>query len=113
MSHYVRIKIFTERGKENATVEIPRFGKRSIGDVAGRTIKADGTIVELKKDSIFDRELAKTKGFKAHGKTFVLPNVEVGDIIEYQYKETRENEVAHICGCISSARSRCGRWRII
>src|SRR4051812_33249942 len=37
MSHYVRIKIFTERGKEqNATVEIPRFGKRSIGEVAAR-----------------------------------------------------------------------------
>src|SRR4051794_34176820 len=35
MNHYVRIKIFTERGKEqHATVEIPRFGKRSIKEVA-------------------------------------------------------------------------------
>jgi hypothetical protein len=95
MNHYIRIKIFTERGKEQfATVEIPRTGKRSISDVAARTIKADGSIIDLKKDSIFDRELVQTKGLKLRGKTFALPNVEVGDIIEYQYKETRENEIA-------------------
>ena len=28
------------------------------------------------------------------GKTFALPNVEVGDIIEYRYRETREGETA-------------------
>ena len=44
MNHYIRIKIFTDLGREKyATVEIPRFGKRSISDVAGRTIKPDGT----------------------------------------------------------------------
>ena len=95
MAHYIRIKIFTERGKEqNATVEIPRFGKRHILDIAARTIKPDGSIVELKKDSIFDRDLVKTKGLKLKGKTFVLPNVEVGDIIEYRYREARDGEVA-------------------
>src|SRR5678815_4509177 len=71
LNHYIRIKIFTERGLENyATVEIPRFGKRSILDVAGRTIKPDGTVVELKKDGIFDRELVKTKNLKLRGKAF-------------------------------------------
>jgi hypothetical protein len=95
MNHYIRIKIFTDRGKEKyATVEIEQVGKRSISNIAGRTIKPDGTILELKKDAIFDRELVKTKGFKMRGKTFVLPNVEVGDIIEYRYKETRNNEIA-------------------
>ena len=95
MNHYIRLKIFTERGKEQfATVEIPRIGRRSISEVAGRTIKRDGTIIDVKKDSIFDRELVKTKGFKVSGKTFALPNVEVGDIIEYRYRETRDNETA-------------------
>lgn len=95
MIHYIRIKIYTERGKEQySTVEIPRFGKRSISEVAGRTIKSDGTAIELKKDAIFDRELVKTKGLKLRGKTFVLPNVEPGDIIEYRYRETRDGEVA-------------------
>jgi len=95
LTYYVRMKIFTSHGKEEqATVEIPRLGRRTIGDVAGRTIKPDGTIFELKKDSIFDRELIKAKNLKLHGKTFVLPNVEAGDIIEYQYRETRQNEIA-------------------
>jgi hypothetical protein len=95
MSHYVRVKIFTERGKEKyATVEIPRFGKRSISDIAARTIKADGSIVDMKKDSIFDRELAHSKRLKVRGTTFALPNVEVGDIIEYRYREVRDGEVA-------------------
>jgi len=91
---YVRIKIFTERGKElYATVEIPRYGKRAIMDVAGRTIKPDGSVFELKKDSIFDRELIKNKALKLHGVTFALPNVEVGDIVEYRYKEVRDDEI--------------------
>lgn len=95
MSHYIRIKIFTERGKEQfATVEIPRFGRRDIDNVAGRTIKPNGTIIELKKDAVFDRQLAQARHLKLRGKTFVLPNVEVGDIIEYQYKETRNDELA-------------------
>ena len=95
MNHYLRIKIFTDLGKEKyATVEIPQYGKRRIDNVAGRTIKPDGTIIELKKDSIFDRDLVKTKGGKLHGKTFTLPNVQTGDIIEYQYKETRDDELA-------------------
>jgi hypothetical protein len=95
MLHYIRLKIFTDRGKERfSTVEIPRLGKRTIGNVAGRTIKPDGTVIELKKDAVFERELVKTKGFRVRGTTFALPNVEAGDIIEYKYTETRDNEVA-------------------
>ena len=95
MNHYIRIKIFTDRGRDkHSTIEIEQFGNRRILDVAGRTIKANGAIVELKKDGIFDRELVKTKSFKARGKSFTLPNVEVGDIIEYRYKEVRNNEIA-------------------
>ena len=96
LNHYLRVKVFTDRGKEKfSTVEIEHFGKRRIGDVKGRTIKPDGTIIDLKKDAIFERELAKTKGFKARGTTFALPNVEVGDIVEYQYREYRDNELAN------------------
>lgn len=95
MIHYIRIKIFTDRGKEQfATVEIEQPGKNFISDVAGRTIKPDGTVIELKKDSIFDRNLAKSKRFKVRGKSFALPNVEAGDIIEYRYKEVRDDEIA-------------------
>ena len=75
MNHYIRIKIFTDLGREKyATVEIPRYGKRFISDVAGRTIKPDGTIIDLKKDAIY-RELVKTKGLKLQGKTWRLASL--------------------------------------
>jgi hypothetical protein len=95
LTHYIRIKIFTDRGKEKySTVEIEQPKSYTIANVAGRTIKANGTIQELKKDAVFERDLAKTKGVNLKGKSFTLPNVETGDIIEYQYKETRHDEIA-------------------
>src|SRR5690349_17232610 len=44
---YVRLKIFTARGKEFGNVQLPYFGKEHIFDVQGRTIHPDGSIVEL------------------------------------------------------------------
>jgi hypothetical protein len=52
LSHYVRIKIFNERGRDaQSKVDIPELKLRGrntkIKDIAGRTIKPDGQIVEL------------------------------------------------------------------
>src|SRR5579875_45223 len=43
VEEYVRLKIFSERGKDVANVQIPYFGKQNISNVQGRTIKPDGT----------------------------------------------------------------------
>ena len=83
-SEYVRLKIFTERGKASANVVIPYFRKSSVFNVQGRTIHPDGSIVELAKDSIFDKVLEK-RGFKTKVITFALPAVEPGSIIEYKF----------------------------
>jgi hypothetical protein len=94
LSHYVRIKVFTERGKEShGTVEIHYSGRTKIKDIAGRTIKPDGTILELKKDAIFDRTLAKAGGFKVKVKSFAMPGVEPGVIIEYRWREVRRSSL--------------------
>ena len=51
--HYVRIKIFNDRGREQqSTIDIPYAGKTGIQGVAGRTIKPDGSIIDLKKCQI-------------------------------------------------------------
>ena len=43
--HYIRIKVFTERGKESQSkIDITYRGRNRIIDIAGRTIKSDGTI---------------------------------------------------------------------
>ncbi|HZS06087.1 MAG TPA: DUF3857 domain-containing transglutaminase family protein [Blastocatellia bacterium] len=88
--HYVRIKVFTERGKEKqSTIELPYLDKWRISDVVGRTIKPDGSIVELKKDQVFDRTAIKFGGRKVKVKSFAMPGVEPGAIIEYRWREAR------------------------
>ncbi len=95
-SHYIRIKVFTDRGKESQSkIDIPYFGRYKIQDVAGRTIKPDGTIVELKKDAIFDREIVKVSGLKIKAKTFAMPAVEAGVVIEYRWREVRPYTMAN------------------
>ncbi len=99
-SHYLRIKIFTERGREaHSKIDIP-FGKDSdsnikIKDIAARTIKPDGSIVELKKEDVFERDIVKASGLKLKAKSFAMPGVEPGSIIEYRWREVREHESAH------------------
>ena len=95
-SHYIRIKVFTERGKESQSrIDITFAGRNRIVDIAGRTIKLDGSIVELKKDAIFERTIVKVGGFKVKAKTFAMPSVEPGVIIEYRWKEIRPGQLAN------------------
>src|SRR5215470_5997615 len=56
-SNYIRIKIFSQRGVENhSKVDIFYSNRGGVRDIAARTIKPDGSIVEMKKDAVFDRE---------------------------------------------------------
>lgn len=89
--HYVRIKVFTDRGRESQSkVDIPYLSKFvQIKDVAGRTIKADGTILELRKEDIFERDIVKASGLKLKAKSFAMPGIEAGAIIEYRWREVR------------------------
>ena len=88
LRNYIRIKVFTERGKESQSkVDIQYFGSNRIKDIAARVIKSDGTIVELKKGDVFDRTIVKTSGAKVKAKSFALPGVEPGSIIEYRWRE--------------------------
>ena len=58
--HYVRLKIFDEKGKEKASIiELPFSDKEHIMYVSGRTIKADGSELDLKKESVFERDLVR------------------------------------------------------
>lgn len=96
LSHYVRIKIFTERGREqHSKVDIPYLSRVKIKDIAARTIKPDGMIVELAKDDILEKTVIKTNGLKLRTKTFAFPGIEPGAIIEYKWKEVISNASAN------------------
>ncbi len=96
-THYLRVKVFTERGKESQSkIDIHYLNGVSVRDIAGRTIKPDGTIVELKKDAIFDREIVKFGRLKLKAKSFVMPAIEPGAIIEYRWREVYEYETNYV-----------------
>ena len=96
LRHYVRIKVFTERGRESQSkIDIPYLGNWSIKDIAARTIKPDGSIVEVKKEDILERVIVKDGGTKVKAKSFALPAVEPGSIIEYRWREVRNDQLAY------------------
>lgn len=90
VEHYVRLKIFNERGVEYAQkMEIHYGGETKIKDLKGRTVKPDGSIVNLDKEGIFDRELVSTRESRVKAKSFAMPAVEPGAIVEYRWREVR------------------------
>ncbi|HKS09240.1 MAG TPA: DUF3857 and transglutaminase domain-containing protein [Pyrinomonadaceae bacterium] len=99
-NHYLRVKVFTDRGRESQSkIDLP-FGNLSgreiqIKDIAARTIKPDGSIIELKKEDIFERTIVKVSGLKMKARSFAMPSVEPGCIIEYRWREVRKKSGAH------------------
>lgn len=88
--HYLRMKVFNARGVETySRIDLPYFNGVKILDLVARTVKADGTVIELKKDAVFERTIVKTGKVKIRAKSFVMPGVEPGAIIEYQWREER------------------------
>ena len=83
--NYSRIKILTEEGRKYATIEIPFVKERTnISGIHARTINPDGSVSNF-DGKIYDQVVEKTKGVKYLAKTFTMPNVQVGSIIEYHY----------------------------
>lgn len=85
---YYRIKIFTEEGKKRADVEIPFFkalGKDIVG-IKARTIRPDGSVVPF-NGKVYEKTIVKGRGVKFLAKTFTMPEVQPGSIIEYKYRE--------------------------
>ena len=82
---YMRIKILTEEGRDQANVIIPfEKGRTSIINIRARTIQPDGKIIEF-DGKVYEQMVEKTKGVKYLAKTFTLPDVHAGSIIEYHY----------------------------
>jgi len=83
--NYLRIKILTEEGRQHANVEID-FNKANedISGIRARTVKPDGSSVDF-DGKVFEKVIEKAQGLKYLAKTFTLPDVQVGSIIEYRF----------------------------
>lgn len=83
--NYFRIKILTEEGRKYANVEIPYWkAVTGISGIRARTIHADGSIVNF-EGKILENTIVKSKTQKYLAKTFAMPDVQVGSIIECHY----------------------------
>jgi hypothetical protein len=85
-TYYCRLKILTAAGKERANIEIPFVkGSSKIKDLEARVVRPNGASVEF-AGQVFDKTALRAGGFKVTVKTLALPDVDVGSIIDYRYK---------------------------
>ena len=97
LKHYVRVKIFTERGREQFSKHDILFTKGTkVKNVDARVTKPDGSTVFLKPEDVLEREIIKASGVKVKAKSFALPGLEIGSIVEYRYKEVLDNAEANM-----------------
>ena len=84
--NYFRIKILTQAGTKYGDVEIPLPKEvGTVDNINARTIRPDGSILNF-SGQVFEKTIVKAKGFQYLAKTFAMPDVQVGSIIEYYYK---------------------------
>ena len=83
---YKKIKIFREEGKKLADVEIRYVEKLTkVDEIRARVTSPLGKAEDF-NGAIYDKEIVKAKKFLYNAKTFTLPNIEVGSVIEYSYR---------------------------
>ncbi len=96
ITHYLRIKVFNDRGRDSQSrVDIPYGEGVEIEDLAARTIRPDGSRVDLKGNAIFDRVIAKGQGVKIRAKSLAFPAVETGSILEYRWTYSSSGRLTH------------------
>ena len=84
-SVYQRIKILTDAGiQKYSDVSLYSYRGRSVSEVRARTIHADGKIINF-EGKPFDKIVYKGHGARINIKSFSVPDVQVGSIIEYRY----------------------------
>lgn len=83
---FKRLKVLTAAGREQANIEIPFYkGTQLIKDIEARVVSPDGRTLTF-RGQIFEKTAVRTRGIRVAVKTFALPGVQPGCIIDYRYK---------------------------
>jgi hypothetical protein len=85
--HYLRIKVLADEGRKFGNVEI-QFVKNQemVYDIDARTIQPDGSVVKF-DGTVYEKPVVQMTGYKVIAKSFTLPDVRVGSVLEYRYKQ--------------------------
>ena len=93
--HYIRLKIFTDRGRDTyGRVDLTYEDGVHLSGVEARTIAADGSIREVRKEDVFRRTLVEGDDRQVKAVSFALPGVQKGSIVEYSWKEEHSDSLA-------------------
>lgn len=84
-TEYVRIKILSAEGTKYGDVEISFLPNVStVREIEARTTRADGTVVPF-NGRMYEKLIVRVGGVRVVAKTFSLPDVQPGSIVEYRY----------------------------
>ncbi|HEX9984578.1 MAG TPA: DUF3857 and transglutaminase domain-containing protein [Thermoanaerobaculia bacterium] len=87
-SEHIRIKVLSAEGKKYGDIELMYIpGFTSLSDIKARVIQPDGKVVPF-TGKMYDKLVIKAGGYKLMQKTFSLPDVQAGSIIEYRFERT-------------------------
>ncbi|MBD3257890.1 DUF3857 domain-containing protein [candidate division GN15 bacterium] len=82
---YRRIRILSEEGRDWADVTLPILSAdQKVKKIRARVVLRDGTVIEMPKDKIHEKEIVKGKDVKVKEISFSLPGVTDDCVIEYQ-----------------------------
>lgn len=84
-SAFARLKILTPAGKDYGTIEIPFSDVWEVKNIWAAVIRPDGRAVPFSGE-IFEKTVLQVGRLKRLVKTFALPDLDVGSIIEYGYE---------------------------
>jgi hypothetical protein len=84
---YVRLKVLTEEGRRYADLKIYYDKSReSIHDIEARAIQPDGTVTPF-TGTVYESPVAEGQGANLVAKALAVPDVQVGTIIEYRWRQ--------------------------
>lgn len=87
---FKRLKILKDSGRDRANIEIPYYsGAQKVDRLEVRHIRPSGVIVPF-EGQVFDKTALRYRRFRVGLKTFTVPDVQVGSIIEFHYKIVRD-----------------------
>src|ERR1700736_3051814 len=90
-TNYARIKILTEEGRKFADIEIPFYKETEfVRGIQARTIHSDGSIVDF-NGTVYEKPISQARAVKLLAKTFTMPDVQVGSVIEYRFQHGFES----------------------
>jgi len=85
---YVRMKVFTDAGRDRANVSVEHFKRFRVAKVIGQTILPSGEVIPLDSSKVFQGLVHQEgKRFTLLATNFTLPSVAPGAILEYQIEE--------------------------